>query len=61
MTKQKQIGLQNYLKFGPVKGSPMKIIQKALKVQKSASTSLQNGNFDIIRYFKILHRLFTAL
>ena len=34
--KQKQIGLQNYFKFGPVKVSPMKLLVKDFKIQKSA-------------------------
>ena len=45
MAKHKQIGLQNYLKFGPVNFSPMKLFVKALKVQNSASTSLQKWLF----------------
>ena len=43
--KQKQIGLQNYLEFGPVNVSTMKLFVKALKVQKFASTSLQKWQF----------------
>ena len=38
MAKQKQLGLQNYLKFGPVKILPMRLLVKALKIQKSAAT-----------------------
>ena len=45
MAKQKQIGLQNYLKFGPAKLSPMRLLVKALKIQKSASTSIQTWQF----------------
>ena len=58
---QKQIGLRNYIQFSPVKFSRMNMLAKDLKIEKFVSNSLKNDNFEIIRCFRGLYKLFTAL